>query len=81
MPIEKRFATETLLFAIQLQMRERDVVKRVDVRYPYDRLGPDGQVLEHFEKPPVFDIRFVFVKKRSGALFKIQAVRLDLPSE
>lgn len=68
---------ETLLFNIQLQMRERDPASRVDVEYPYQKLDNLGQLVEHFEKPPQFDVKFIYNKSRKTVSFKIFAVRLD----
>ena len=57
-------------------MRERDIMTRLDVAYPYDRRAEDGSILERFDRPPMFDVKFVYVKKGKSASFKIFAYRL-----
>ena len=62
-------------------MRERCIVQRVDVKYPYERKGPDGEVIEVFERPPMFDVKFLFKKKKQSVSFNIMATRVDKTEE
>ena len=77
----RQFAGETTLFNIQLEMRERDLISRLDVTYPYTRKNADGAVLEQLERPSMFDVRFIYSKKKGNATFRIFALRLDKPDE
>ena len=62
------------LFKIQLQMRERDIETRLDIKYPYTKLDKEGNLLERQESPPLFTIEFQYIKTNLP-IFKIYAVR------
>lgn len=73
---------EALLFSITIKMKERDSVTRVDVRYPFEKYDENAQLVETFQEPPQYDIRFLYMKTRKGSpVFKIFAQRCDLDVE
>ena len=55
-------APDILLFAVQISMKERDLIQRIDVQYPFTRLDENGQIIEILEAPPKYDIKFLYHK-------------------
>lgn len=54
---------EALLFGIKIPMKERGLQTRVDVVYPFDKHEEDtGKLIERFEEPPVYDVKFLYTK-------------------
>ena len=52
---------EALLFQIHMLMKERGLKTRVDVTYPYDKIDEQsGQLIESFQQPPVYDVKFYY---------------------
>ena len=63
---------EALLFGIKIPMKERGMQTRIDVDYPYDKIDEQGSLIERFEQPPIFDVKFIYSKgKRNQPIFKI----------
>lgn len=58
-------------------MRERDIINRVDVKYPYSKLDIIGNIIEIQETPPMFEVQFKYYKFKKVPVFKILAFRID----
>jgi len=37
-------------------MKERDLAERIDVVYPYTKIGDSGKIIETFNEPPKYDV-------------------------
>jgi len=49
-----------LLFSLDVRMHERDPESRLDVEYPFTRVGFNGQILDQFPEPALFEICFFY---------------------
>jgi len=50
------------------------------MNYPYDRIdGATGNIIERFQEPPMFDVKYVFSKTKRIPSFRIIANRTENP--
>ena len=53
-----------LLFSLEVRVRERDPESRLDVDYPFTRTGFNGQILEQFQQPALFEVCFFYERAK-----------------
>jgi len=44
-------------------MKERDLTERIDVVYPFTKIGDNGEIIETLNVPPRYNIQFLYHKE------------------